>query len=121
MDEGVDMALGIGEWITRRASRTPNRIALVDVREGTEFTYADLDRRSGILAEMLRASGVRRGDRVALLMGNSTTFLELLFAAAKLGAVTVPINFRLSEGEVAYILDDSQASILFHDSLRERL
>ncbi|KLI04814.1 O-succinylbenzoate--CoA ligase [Mycolicibacterium conceptionense] len=115
------MALGIGEWITRRASRTPNRVALVDGREGTEFTYADLDRRSGILAEMLRASGVRRGDRVALLMGNSTTFLELLFAAAKLGAVTVPINFRLSEVEVAYILDDSQASILFHDSLRERL
>lgn len=115
------MVLGISEWITRRASRTPSRIALVDGRKGTEFTYADLDERSSILAGMLRAAGVRRGDRAALLMGNSTTFLELLFAAAKLGAVTVPINFRLSAGEVAYIIDDCQASVLLHDSRWEHL
>ena len=49
-------------------------------------------------------------------MGNSVAFLEMLFAVAKLGAITVPVNFRLSADEIAYILEDSRAAVLVHDA-----
>ncbi|MGW2052129.1 acyl-CoA synthetase [Streptomyces sp. NPDC001858] len=98
---------GIGSWITRRAFFAGDRIALVD--GDRRITYSDFDRRTGQLADALREAGVRQGDRVAALMTNSAAFLETLFAAAKLGAVFVPVNFRLAPPEVAYLLADSGA------------
>ncbi len=67
------------------------------------------------LRAMLRARGVEPGDRVALLMKNSAAFVELALATSHVGAVLVPINFRLAPGEVDYILDDSGAVLLFCD------
>ena len=55
------------------------------------------------------------GDRVAVIMGNRPEFMEVVLAANRLGAIGVPVNFRLSGGEVAYILDDSGAELLFAD------
>ncbi|MER7182324.1 long-chain fatty acid--CoA ligase [Streptomyces hyaluromycini] len=101
---------GIGSWVTRRAFFAGDRIALVD--GDRRITYSELDWRTGQLADALRELGVRRGDRVAALMTNSAAFLETLFAAAKLGAVFVPINFRLAPPEVAHLLADSGADVL---------
>ena len=101
---------GIGSWITRRAFFAGDRIALVD--GDRRITYSELDRRTDQLAHALSESGVRQGDRVAVLMSNSAAFLETLFAATKLGAVFVPINFRLAPPEVAYLLADSGADVL---------
>jgi acyl-CoA synthetase (AMP-forming)/AMP-acid ligase II len=112
----VDMTGGIGDWIARRARRTPESTALVDGATGQRHSYAELDRRTSAQAAGLRELGVRRGDRVALVMDNSVAFLEMLFAAAKLGAITVPVNFRLSAEEIAYILEDSRAAVLVHDA-----
>jgi fatty-acyl-CoA synthase len=115
------MSEGIGAWVARRAQRRPNATALVDPAGGRRISYAELDRRVGARASDLAAAGLEPGDRVALLGENSCAYLEWLFAAARLGAITVPINMRLSAGEVAYVLDDSGARVLIRSELFREL
>ena len=100
---------GIGSWVTRRALLSGDRIALID--GDRRITYTEFDRRTNQLARALRGFGVRQGDRVAALLFNSAAFLETMFATAKLGAVFVPINFRLAPPEVTYQLADSGADV----------
>lgn len=107
---------GYGSWITRHALRNGQRTALIDDVGGYQTTYAQLEERTNRLAAALNASGVQRGDRVAMLLLNSPQMLEIYFAVAKLGAIAVPVNFRLHASEVAYILDDSGSSFLFHST-----
>jgi long-chain acyl-CoA synthetase len=76
--------------------------------EGSTFTYADLDVRTDAIASALAADGVRPGDRVAMLDKNTPRCLDVMFAAAKCGAVYVPLNWRLAAGEVAAVLADAQ-------------
>src|SRR5699024_2734206 len=91
----------------------PDRIALREVETGASWTFADLDRRTDALAAALRRDGIARGDRVALVTVNSAHMLEVVFAVARLGAVAVPINVRLSAEEIRYILTDSGAKTVF--------
>ncbi|WP_221357471.1 acyl-CoA synthetase [Streptomyces beigongshangae] len=103
---------GLGSWPARRARSTPHRTALV--HHGTAFTYGGLYERTTRLAHVLRARGVRRGDRVAYLGPNHPSYLETLFAAGTLGAVFVPLNTRLAGPEIAHQLADSGAEVLVH-------
>ncbi|MFF8610483.1 long-chain fatty acid--CoA ligase [Streptomyces sp. NPDC015346] len=103
---------GIGSWPARRARKTPDRIAVV--HEEREWTYGELYARVLRLAHALRALGVERGDRVAYLGPNHPAFLETLFASGALGAVFVPLNTRLTAGELAYNLTDSGSTVLVH-------
>ena len=64
------------------------------------------------MAAALRERGVGAGDRVAIMMTNRNEFLETMFAASAIGAIVVPVNFRLAPDEIAYILTDSGASLL---------
>ncbi|MFR9728870.1 acyl-CoA synthetase [Saccharopolyspora sp. MS10] len=101
---------GLGSWPARRARMTPDRIAL---RHGDRsITYAELARRTARLARGLAAAGVRSGDRVAYLGPNHPAYLELLFACGALGAVFVPLNFRLSAPELEFVLADCDAAAL---------
>jgi fatty-acyl-CoA synthase len=84
----------------------------VDTSDGTRIGYAELDRRVGARAAELAGLGIGAGHRVALLGENSTAYLEWLFAAARLGVITVPINHRLSAEEIGYVLADSGARVL---------
>jgi long-chain acyl-CoA synthetase len=77
-------------------------------QDGRTLTYAQLDERSNRLALALRAAGVGAGSRVAYLDRTSPEIVELLFAAAKLGAVAVPVNWRLAAPELAAVLEDAQ-------------
>jgi long-chain acyl-CoA synthetase len=79
---------------------------------GDVTTYADLDRRSNQVARALRASGLGRGDRVAIIDRNGPEFFELLFGAAKIGAVLVAVNWRLAPSEMAFIITDATAAVL---------
>lgn len=121
---------GLGSWPGRRARKTPGRIAIV--HNGRHWTYAQLDDRVRRLAGALRELGVRRGDRVAYLGANHPAYLETLFAAGTLGAIFVPLNTRLADGELAFVLEDSGSTILVHaddhaafaakqDNLRHRI
>ena len=81
--------------------------------DGSITTYAELDERATRVASALSGSGVAPGERVAILARNCVQFYELLFGAAKARACLTPINFRLSEPEIAYVLGDCQARLLF--------
>jgi len=105
--------VGIGSWVERRARFAPDDQAL---RHGsTTRTYAELAERIRRLANGFRARGVSRGDRVAWLGPNHPAFLETLFAAASLGAVTTPLNHRLDAREVEAILLDASPSLAVVD------
>lgn len=104
---------GIGNWVSLHQARHPDRVALIDAATGAELTFSDLEFRTNALADGLRQKGVERGDRVALVTFNSPQMLEVIIAVAKLGAVAVPINFRLQAPEVQYILRDSGARLVF--------
>src|SRR5919197_497826 len=92
----------VADVIRREANRRPDVVAL---RHGErELTYAQLDERSNRLAQALLASGAGAGARVAYLGRTAPEVIELLFAASKIGAVIVPLNWRLSARELAQIL-----------------
>ena len=80
--------------------------------EGRTLSYGDLDERSSRVARALLASGVRAGDRVAFLDKNTPEFFEVQFGAAKIGAVTVAVNWRLAPPEIAFILNDARVPML---------
>jgi fatty-acyl-CoA synthase len=83
--------------------------------DGTEYTYAEVNDRVNQLAHALAERGVERGDRVALLAPNTHYFIETLYATNKLGAVFVPLNYRLTPGDYEYILNDCEANTIIAD------
>ncbi|MEQ4717405.1 long-chain fatty acid--CoA ligase [Nonomuraea sp. B19D2] len=103
---------GIGGWPARRALMTPDRTAFVFGERS--LTYAEVHERVTRLAARLRDSGVRAGDRVAYLGPNHTAFAETMFATHLLGAIFVPLNFRLAAPEIDYMLGHCGAKVLIH-------
>ncbi|PSQ13973.1 long-chain fatty acid--CoA ligase [Halobacteriales archaeon QS_8_69_73] len=87
----------------------------VVAHDGTEYTYAELGARVGRLANALAERGVEQGDRVALLAPNTHYFIETLYATNGLGAVFVPMNYRLTADELGYILEDCAADVVVAD------
>jgi len=83
--------------------------------DGTKYTYAEVNDRVNQLAGALAERGVGEGDRVALLSPNTHYFIETLYATNKLGAVFVPLNYRLEPGTFEYILDDCAANLVVAD------
>jgi len=106
-----DEIISIGDVVRFQAQEQPD--AVVFTFEGDEMTYAALDAGSNRAAQALASKGVRKGDRIAYMGKNSHLYFEILVGAAKLGAVMVPVNWRLAAPEVAYILNDCQAKLLF--------
>jgi len=98
--------------ITRElAVAQPDRIALSF--EGRDTTYAEFETHTNQVANALLDAGVKNGDRLAYFGKNSDSYFEVFFGAAKMGAATTPINWRLAGPEVVYMLQDSRAPILF--------
>jgi acyl-CoA synthetase (AMP-forming)/AMP-acid ligase II len=99
------------DFVDKWATATPDELA---VRYGSrQWTWAQWRDRIGRLAAALTAAGIHRGDRIAFLDKNHPACLEATFAAASLGAAVAILNWRLSEDELAYALQDSGARILF--------
>ena len=90
-----------------------NRPDVVAIRCGARtLTYAELDERSSRLAQALLAAGVHAGDRIAHLDRTAPEIVELLFAASKIGAVTVPLNWRLAPAELETIVADAGCTVM---------
>jgi fatty-acyl-CoA synthase len=104
----------VGGWTVRRAAIGGDRPALAD--EDRRLDYAALEARCARAAGWLAARGVVRGDRVALLLANRTAYLELLFAAARLGAIAVPLNTRLAPPEIRELLADCTPRVLCYEA-----
>jgi acyl-CoA synthetase (AMP-forming)/AMP-acid ligase II len=95
------------EMLARNARLHPDKTALVF--EGETRTTAELDERANRLANALAERGVGHGDKVALLLYNRLEVVEAFFGCQKLGACPVPMNFRLAQDELDYILDNADA------------
>jgi len=106
----------IGLLLTKRAQISPKSLAFVEVERKHRFNFTQLNARTNRIAQVLLKRGIQPGDRVALLMMNGIEFIETYFAAAKIGAVLVPLNWRLATSELAFILADSGANTLVYDS-----
>ena len=101
----------------RRADLNPERTALVF--EGEELSYREFGDRVRRQAQLLRDSGVCVGDRVGYLGFNHPALLETLLAAQTLGAIFVPLNFRLTAEELTFIINDAGVhSLVVDDTLR---
>jgi len=105
------------DWIARHAARRPEAMAAVDLATGRGLTYRDFDRRIAALAGHLRDTcGIGPGARVALLAQNTTDAFELQFGCFRLGAVFVPLNWRLALPELDAIAADCAPAVLVHDA-----
>ncbi|HEY9855703.1 MAG TPA: long-chain fatty acid--CoA ligase [Stenomitos sp.] len=103
-----------GDWLSRWATYAPQKVAVIDVAANKRLTYHEFNRRTDRLASALRHRfGIQKGDRVAVLAHNSSEQLELLFAVGKLGAIMVPLNWRLAAPEIRYILGNCEPKALF--------
>ena len=110
------MTVNYYDWSAYHANVRPNKIAIRDLSFNKELTYSELDVRANKLAEWLQKNGVGKGDRVAILSQNCAEFFELEFACAKIGAIELPLNWRLTKPELEYILNDSTPTVLIYDS-----
>lgn len=115
VEGAIDRARSIahGEQLARVARNHPQRPALLC--GDTVLTYQELDSRVTAIAAGLAAGGLGPGGRLAVLMHNSIEMVETLFAGWRLGAIVVPINFRLASGEVRFILDDCEPATIVVD------
>ena len=104
------------DWLAYFAEFDPGRLAAVDLATGRWLTFGQLDDRATRLATALRERfAVEHGDRVGLLAQNSTDHFETMFACWKLGAIFVPMNWRLSPHETAAIVGHCQPRVVLHD------
>lgn len=106
--------VNLSSFIRFHASRTPERLAVVF--KDQRVSYAALQQRIETTAGFLAAQGVKPNDVVAAFMKNSAAFLEFAFAVSHLGAVFLPINFRLATDEVRYITENAGAKLLIADA-----
>lgn len=103
--------MNISQWITNHAVRTPHKAALHTPNKS--LTYAQMETEIEAIAQMLKGQlGVEHGQRVAFVSDNCAEFLLTLFACARLGAIFVPLNNRLTVPEHLYILQNAEVSVL---------
>ncbi|MGH8152818.1 MAG: AMP-binding protein, partial [Rhodanobacteraceae bacterium] len=95
----------LGDLPARTAARVPHKTALV--WRGQRDTYADLDVLVNRCANAIAGHGIGKGDRVAMLAHNHREFVIVHFALARLGAISVPVNYMLNAADVAFILGHS--------------
>lgn len=86
------------------------------VADGVRLSYVDLDETVNRIAANMSALGIEQGDRVALVLGNSAEFIQVLMAAIRIGAIAVPVNIREQRPEFDYILNHCGARLLVHDA-----
>src|SRR3954447_20807701 len=98
------------ELLCEQAERFPERIGVIC--GGRPVSYRDLADGAGRIAAALKAYGIGRGERVGLLVNNRLEWLESCFGAAALGAVSVPFSTWSKPAELAYLLADSEVSVL---------
>src|SRR6185369_16960371 len=100
----------VGDVLRRSAARFPLQRAIHFL--GRELTYAELDALANRVARKLMASGVGRGDSVAIFGANSPEYVAAFFGCARIGAALVPINFMFTAEDVAYVLEKTRVKAL---------
>ncbi|MDA3128802.1 fatty acid--CoA ligase [Aliibacillus thermotolerans] len=100
----------------------PNKEALVDMRLNKRWTFQEWDKEANQLAQAFKEAGVQKGDRVSTVLYNTSEFVMTFVACIKLGAIFNPINFRLTEKEIEFILADASPKIVvFEKAVRSEV
>ena len=105
----------ISDWLAHHARLRPAHTAVTDLATGRHFSYGQWFLRVARLAGALRERGVQPGDRVMVLARNSTDVYETLFACWRIGAVFIPVNWRLASSEIADIVADAAPALVLVD------
>ena len=103
------------DWVAHHAHHRPDSPALRCAEDGRSLSWAELEDRVGRLTSLLSALGVTKGDRVALIAENDPRVFEAQFAAMRLNALFVPLNWRLTTHEITEICRDSTPRVMLHD------
>ena len=103
----------VGMEISAIAALDPERLAVIS--EFGNRSFREVNERANQIARLLREQGYQEGDGIALLCGNRPEFIEVRFAAHRIGARLTTVNWHLSAEEIAYIVDDCDAVALFAD------
>jgi acyl-CoA synthetase (AMP-forming)/AMP-acid ligase II len=109
----------MSDFLTAYAAAQPDKVAVIDDRRGVDVrtrTFAELEDRSNRLANVLLEHGVTAGTTVVWCGQNSVGIVEAINACRKVGAVAVPLNYRLSDEEAAYVIDHSDAQTVYVDA-----
>ncbi len=101
----------ISEFLDLSALLVPERTAITF--EGKRYSYAKLKERVNRLADALNRLGLKKGDRAAILEVNCNQYVEACFATVKLGAIFVPLNFRVRQDELTYLVHEAEPTVLF--------
>lgn len=109
----MNTSINIGDLLASRAHLSPELECFVD--QGARYTFRQANQRVNQLAHYLKGKSIYPGDRVAILGKNRNQYVSALFAIAKAGAITVPLNWRLHPAEIEYILNNSGAACLIYD------
>jgi fatty-acyl-CoA synthase len=109
----MEVPMLVADFLRRAVHLYPNRAAIID--RDRRFTYAQFQERVNRLANALAALGVQKGDRVALLAPNDHRFLECFYGVPAIGAVLVPLNYRLVPSDFTYIINHAEATAFIID------
>ncbi|MBL7487671.1 AMP-binding protein [Frankia sp. AgB1.9] len=111
------MGQPVVSWLEHHARRGPDRPALVDLHRGRALTYGEFARRVRSVAwSLAERHAIRAGDRVAVLSRNDARVFEVVYACALLGAIVVPLNWRLTAAELIDVARDAEPAMLVHES-----
>lgn len=105
----INFSSVVNKWAQENPSKE------VIVYENTRITYKELNDRVNALAQGLLSLGIEHGDRVGILLYNCSEFFEIMFAVNRIGAIFLPLNFRLAADELAYILENAGAKALISE------
>jgi len=105
----------IVDWLAKRSQISPNKVAVSDYHPDRRYSYRELNIRANKLANFLQSKcGVKKGSRIALLADNCIQYIDSLFAAAKVGAIWTPLNFRFAIPELEFVLSDTQPDVFIY-------
>jgi len=105
--------INVADWITRWAKIQPEKIAIIS--ENTPYSYREINSNINRISHFFLNLGVKKGDRVALLLRNSRQYIEMFFAISRIGAIMVALNWRLALPELEFIIRDSGADVIVFD------
>ncbi len=112
----------IQDWLLYWSTHSPNNVALLDGETQEAWSYKDLWSKAQSGSVYLKNTvGIKKGDRILYVGQNDLSVLNLYFSAIRLGAVLVPVNYRLTPSEVAYIISNSTPALIVHDDTYEEL
>ena len=110
----VSQSQYVTDWLDRRAKLTPDCIALIDNTTKSQTSFAEWNERANQTANFLKSLGVKKGDRVAVYASNRSEYLDLFWAAPKIGAILQNLNWRLTVFELQGIIQSGAPTVLIY-------